>query len=195
MSVIAFTAREQRFGFLPLGSTGSKAIPDDRLVPEEGILDPGLLMIASGLLPLSPSDRLHLLDCAITRAGPGPASGYRCGLGRRNHDGRARCRGRIVEGDRVVGRVRGDAGDGAVNRPDQVDRRRRVVDRRLGQRLGDDDTRLVDADVKLSPAPPATSSMFRCGPFASPTIESPVLSMTRCRLSCGGMCRRVRSRD
>src|SRR4030095_15583192 len=72
------SAREQRLGFLPLGSTGSKAIPDDRLVPEEGILDPGLLMIASGLLPLSPSDRLYLLDCAITRDGPRSASGDRC---------------------------------------------------------------------------------------------------------------------
>ena len=94
---------------LPCRSARSKAIPDDRLVPEEGVLDPGLLMVARGLLPPSPSDRLHLLDRAITSARPRSASGHRCGLGRRNHDGRATCTGRIVEGDRVVGRVRGDA--------------------------------------------------------------------------------------
>ena len=175
MSVIAFRTShaEQHLGFLPSRSTGSKAIPDDRLVPEEGVLAPGLLMVARGLLPPSPSDGLYLLDGAITRAGPRSASGHRCGLGRRNHDGRAPCTGCIVEGDRVVGRVRGDAGDVAVDRPDQRDGRRRIVDRRLGQRLGDDDTKLVDAHVKLSPAPLATSSMFRCGPFAfAPDRES-----------------------
>ena len=67
---------------LALRGTGSKAIPDDQLAPEEGVLDPGLLMVGRGLLPPSPSDGLHLLDGAITRAGPGSAPGDRCGLGR-----------------------------------------------------------------------------------------------------------------
>ena len=33
---------------------------DDQLVPEEGVLHTGLLMVARVLLPLSPSSLLHL---------------------------------------------------------------------------------------------------------------------------------------
>ena len=43
---IQHVAREQRFDRSPTGRLGSKTIADDRLVPEEGVLDPRLLMVA-----------------------------------------------------------------------------------------------------------------------------------------------------
>ena len=39
-------AREQRFDRSPTGGPGSKTTADDRLVPEEGVLDSPLLMVA-----------------------------------------------------------------------------------------------------------------------------------------------------
>ena len=43
---IQHVAREQRFDRSPTGRLGSKTLADDRLVPEEGVLDPRLLMVA-----------------------------------------------------------------------------------------------------------------------------------------------------
>ena len=81
----------------------------------------------------SPSDFLHLLDRAIASTRSRSPSIHRCGLGRGNHDVRAtRTRG-IVEGDRVAGRVRRDAGDVAFDRIDQSDGRRRVSEIALSQ--------------------------------------------------------------
>src|SRR5262245_45344379 len=111
----------------------SNAIPDDRLVSEEGVLHTGLAMVARRLFPLSSSDRLHLPNRAIASAGPRLPSRYPCRLGRWHHDSRAtRARG-FVEGDRVAGGGPGDAGDAAVDGFDQFDGHRRVVDRGLGQ--------------------------------------------------------------
>ena len=82
-----------------------------------------------------------------------------------NHHARAPHTGRFVEGHRVVGRVRRDAGDVRVGRLHQIDARRGVVDRCLGQRLRDDDVRSVDTEVELFSATPAMSPMFRSGPL------------------------------
>ena len=73
---------------------------------------------------------------------------------------------RIVEGQRVVSRVRRDAGHVVVDRLDQLDARHGVIDRRSGQRLGHDHTRSVDAEMELPPASLAPSSVLRGGPFA-----------------------------
>ena len=130
---------------LPCWTARSKAIPDDRLVPEEGVLHAGLPMVARLLLPPSSSDLLHLLDRAIASARPRSPSRHPRRLGRWHHDGRATRTSSIVEGDRVVGRVPRDAGDAAVECVNQLDGRRRVIDSGLGQRVGDDDTRSVDS--------------------------------------------------
>ena len=43
---IQHIARELRFDRSPTGCPGSKTIADDRLIPEEGVLDSRLLMVA-----------------------------------------------------------------------------------------------------------------------------------------------------
>ena len=80
-------------------------------------------------------------------------------------NGRAPCRGRLVERDRIVGPVGRDACDVGVERVDQADAGRRGIDRRLGQRVGDDHTRLVDAQMELLPASLAATAVLRRGPF------------------------------
>ena len=58
---------EDGLRLLPRSTARSKALPDDQLVPEEGVLHTGLLMVARVLLPLSPSSLLHLSDRAVAR--------------------------------------------------------------------------------------------------------------------------------
>ena len=58
---------EDGLRLLPRPTARSKALPDDQLVPEEGVLHTGLLMVARVLLPLSPSSLLHLSDRAVAR--------------------------------------------------------------------------------------------------------------------------------
>ncbi len=172
---IQHVAREQRFDRSPAGCPGSKTSADDRLVPEECVLDSRLLMVSCRRLPPSPSDSLHLVDRAITSARPRPASGHPGRLGWRNHDGRAPCTGRIVEGDRVVGRVRGDSRDVGVDGFDQLDACRRVIDRRFRERVSDDHTGVIDAHngasstracrvlhVSPQPIPPRRQSTGQC---------------------------------
>ena len=123
-------------------------------------------MVARRLLPLPSSDVLHPPDRPIASTRPRSPSGHTCRFGRWHHNLRAtRTRG-IVEGDRVVGGVRRDARHVAVDRRDQIDARRRVIERRLGQDFGDDHTRSVDRNMELLPATRAASAVFRGGPFA-----------------------------
>jgi len=136
----------------PCWTACSKAMPDDRLVPEEGVLHAGLPMVAGFLLPPSPTDLLQLLDRAIASTRPRSLSRDPARLGRSHHDDRTtRTRG-IVERDRVVGRVPRDAGDAAVDGFDQSDGCRCVIDSGLSQRVRDDDTRSVDTHMELLPA-------------------------------------------
>ena len=121
--------------------------------------------IAGLLLPPTAADLLHLLDRAIPSARPWSPSRHTCRLARWDHDGRTPCRGRSVERDRVVGRVSRDACDVGVERLDQADGGRRVIDRRLGQRVGHDHTQPVNAEMKLLPAPLAPTAVLRRGPF------------------------------
>ena len=74
---------------MPCWTVGSKAISDDGLVPEEGVLHAGLPIVARLLLPPPASDRLHLRDRAIARARPRSPSRHRRRLGRWHHNGRA----------------------------------------------------------------------------------------------------------
>ncbi len=60
------------------------------------------------------------------------------GPDRGHHDRRTpRPRG-LVHGNRVVGRVSGDAREGTLDRGDQLEGGGRVIHRRLGQRVGQD---------------------------------------------------------
>ena len=75
-------------------------------------------------------------------------SRHRERLGRRHHDGRATRTSGIVDGDRVVGPVRRDTGDVAVDRIDQMESSCRVIDMTLGQGFGDDHARSVDREME-----------------------------------------------
>ena len=122
-------------------------------------------MIARHLLPASPSSLLDRQDRAITSARPRAASRHVGRTRRRNHDGRATRTGGLVTADRLVGGIRRHPSEGAVDRLDQRNASRRVVDARLRQGPGDDHTRPVDTEMPLLPASPPPSCMFRRGPF------------------------------
>ena len=118
---------EDGLRLLPRPTARSKALPDDQLVPEEGVLHTGLLMVARVLLPLSPSSLLHLSDRAVARGRSWSPSRHGGCPGRWNDDRRATRTRSLVDATRVVGRVRREAGDVAFDLVDQIEGRRRVV--------------------------------------------------------------------
>ena len=79
-----------------------------------------------------------------SRTRDGGAARQRRGSRRRHHDPCATGGRRVVEGDRVVGRIRG----------------------RLRERLSDDNTGAVDTERQLLPAPLPAAAVFGGGPFA-----------------------------
>ena len=110
-------AREACFGLAPARRSGAQAAADDRFTPEEGVLNPGLLVVTRLLLPSSTSECPHALDRSIAETGPWPASRDGGRLRRRDHDGRASGTGRCVERDSVIGGIRSHAGDVSVQFP------------------------------------------------------------------------------
>ena len=156
---------EDGLRLLPRPTARSKALPDDQLVPEEGVLHTGLLMVARVLLPLSPSSLLHLSDRAVARGRSWSPSRHGGCPGRWNDDRRATRTRSLIDATRVVGRVRREAGDVAFDRVDQIEGRRRVVNMPAGQGVSDDHARSVDAQMKLLPAAYTASAMFHGRPF------------------------------
>ena len=108
-------------------------------------------------LPASPSSLLDRQDRAITSARPRSVSRHVGRTRRRNHDGRATRTGGLVKADRIVGGIRRHPSESAVDRLDQRDANRRVVDARLRQGPGDDHTRSVDTEMPRLPASPPPS--------------------------------------
>ena len=156
---------EDGLRLLPRPTARSKALPDDQLVPEEGVLHTGLLMVARVLLPLSPSSLLHLSDRAVARGRSWSPSRHGGCPGRWNDDRRATRTRSLVDATRVVGRVRREAGDVAFDLVDQIEGRRRVVNMPAGQGVSDDHARSVDAQMKRLPAAYTASAMFHGRPF------------------------------
>ena len=156
---------EDGLRLLPRPTARSKALPDDQLVPEEGVLHTGLLMVARVLLPLSPSSLLHLSDRAVARGRSWSPSRHGGCPGRWNDDRRATRTRSLVDATRVVGRVRREAGDVAFDLVDQIEGRRRVVNMPAGQGVSDDHARSVDAPMKRLPAAYTASAMFHGRPF------------------------------
>lgn len=115
---IQHVARELRLDHLPTWSSGSQTIAENRFVPEEGILHAGLAMTTCLLLPSAPAQLRDLPDRAIASARPRSASGQPGRLDGWNHDLCATLPRGVVEGDRVIGRVRRDAGHIAIDGPD-----------------------------------------------------------------------------
>ena len=162
---IEHVARKHRFDSLRCASPTSKSIAENRLVPEERVLDAGLSMIADLLLPSTAPNLADPSDRPIASARPRVASGQRGCLRRRHDDGRASGVGCLVEGERVVGSVRRDRPRAAGNGLDQIDARTRVIHREIGQRLSDDHSRVVDSQMKRLPPTPPASSVFRRRPL------------------------------
>ena len=156
---------EDGLRLLPRPTARSKALPDDHLVPEEGVLHTGLLMVARVRLPLSPSSLLHLSDRAVARGRSWSPSRHGGCPGRWNDDRRATRTRSLVDATRVVGRVRREAGDVAFDLVDQIEGCRRVVNMPAGQGVSDDHARSVDAQMKLLPAAYTASAMFHGRPF------------------------------
>ena len=83
-------AREARLGLSAVATAGSKAVPDDPLVPEERVLDARLPMIARRLLPSSAAECLHPPNGPIPGARPrSPARDTGRPVGRDNDGTRA----------------------------------------------------------------------------------------------------------
>ena len=143
-----------------------ESLSEDRRVPEEGVLHVGLLMVAGHLLPPPATDCLHRRDGAIPRTRPWSPARHTRRPVRWNDDGLATSSRGLVDGDRIVGRVSRDTRDVVVDRLDQADASGRVIDRRIGQRVGHDRTPLVDAEMELLPAALAEAAVFRSSPFS-----------------------------
>ena len=156
---------EEGLSRLPRATARAKALPNDRLVAEEGVLHTGLLMVARVLLPLSPSNLLHPPDRAVARGRSWSPFRHGGRPGRWNDDRRATRTRSLVYATGVVGRIRREAGDVAFDRVDQIEGRRRVVNMPAGQGVSDDHARSVDAQMELLPAPRPAASMFHGGPF------------------------------
>ena len=122
-------------------------------------------MVARVLLPLSPSNLLHLPDRAVARRRSGSPSRHGGRPGRWNDDRRATRTRSLVDATRVIGRVRREAGHVAFDRVDQIEGRRRVVNMPAGQGVSDDHARPIDAQMELLPAPRPAAAMFHGGPF------------------------------
>ena len=152
-------------------------------------------MVARRLRPASPSSLLDRQDRAITSTRPRSVSRHVGRTRRRNHDGRPTRTGGLVKADRIVGGIRRHPSEGAVDRLDQRDASRRVVNARLRQGPATITPRPVDTQMQLLPASPPPSSMFRRGPYhPRPRSRGPVLSTMRGRLAPAGARRSGRSR-
>ena len=62
-------AADLRFALLRGEEAGAKGSAEDRLIPIEGVLGAGLLMVAGLLLPLAFTDPLSPADVAVSPAG------------------------------------------------------------------------------------------------------------------------------
>jgi hypothetical protein len=121
-------ARDQRFSFLRFGMTSTELVTDDRLVSEEGVLNPGLSMIGRLLLPSAATDLLDSHDRAITSRGEGASSSrYSCCLDRRNDDVGAARSNSIVNSNRVISCVRREAYNVALDHINEINTGPRVV--------------------------------------------------------------------
>ena len=159
-------ARENGFGGLPRWGARSKTISNDRLVAEEAVFHPRLLVIACLVLPPSATDLVQSADRTIASSRPRSSTRDPSGPLRGDDDDRATRLGRPVDRERVVGGVRRHARDVAVDRVDQRHADRCVIEMLVGQGLSHDHPRAVDTEVELLPATPAASPAFHGGPFA-----------------------------
>ena len=93
--------------------------------------------------------------------------------GRWNDDRRTPRRRGLIDGDRVIGGVSGDAHERTLDRSEQIEGGGRIITRLLGQRVDTDPAGLIDAKVELPPATSAAATVFRGGPLTFPNDGQP----------------------
>ena len=79
----------------------------------------------------------------------------------------------LVDGDRVIGSVSGDAYERVLDHGEQIEGGGRIITRRLGQRVDEDHAGLIDAKVELPLATPAAATVCRGRPLTCPDDGQP----------------------
>ena len=125
-------------------------------------------MVPGRLLPLAPAERLHQRDRPIPRGRPRAVARDGRRPGRWDDDRRTPRRRGLIDGDRVIGGVSGDAHERTLDRSEQIEGGGRIITRLLGQRVDTDPAGLIDAKVELPPATSAAATVFRGGPLTFP---------------------------
>ena len=189
-SVIRLRISQPRTASLPCpaGLRARRAIADDGLVSEERVLHPALTMVPGRLLPTAPAERLHPRDRPIPRGRPRAVARDGRRPGRWDDDRRTPRRRGLVNGDRVIGAVSGDAHERTIDRVEQIEGGGRIIARRLGQRVDTDHAGLIDAKVEPPPATPAAATVFSRPPTHLPRRGTDPC----CRARDGGCPSRIR---
>ena len=125
-------------------------------------------MVPGRLLPLAPAELLHPRDRSIPRGRPRAVARDGRRPGRWDDDRRTPRRRGLINGDRVIGGVSGDAHERTLDRREQIEGGGRIITRLLGQRVDTDPAGLIDAKVELPPATSAAATVFRGGPLTFP---------------------------
>jgi len=156
-------ACESRFDFSRARIARAKPVTDYRFVSVDGILDSTLPMVSSLALPSSLSYFLDPFDGLIAARTSSPANGRVACWG--NDDGGTAIRCRCIEWSGVVGGIRDDGADIALDPTEELGAGRGVIDIGIGQALNHDETFGVDAEMELPPALSASAAVFRCSPL------------------------------
>ena len=121
-------AGDPSFSLLCVRVTSPEAATEDRLVPEERILDGSLAVVTGLLFPLSSPDLLDSCDRSVTsRTRHHASSANGCVAPWRNDNGSPSCCGRVVDLPRVVRGVRDEVGQFTVELVDKSGDGRGVI--------------------------------------------------------------------
>ena len=146
--------------------TSTKAIPDDRLVAKEGVLDGALTMVPRPLLPLSPTEFLNPPNRSIPSLCPLPSIRYKSRPRGWNDQPRPTLECGVVDRTRVVGGITRDAREPAVNLLDVIETCAGIVHVAVRQNPSNDPTRPIDTQRQLLPATFALLPMLDGRPLA-----------------------------
>ena len=150
------------------------------------VLDDALAVVAGLLLPLSSPEQLDPGHRSVASGTSRALLPCNCGVPRgRDDNGRSSREGCVVHRSRVVCSVGDKAAQCALELTEEIGNGRSVVGVSIGEHLRNDNTRLIDAEMELPPAPFPLSSMLRGRPLAfahdreSSTVDDKMGAFTR----------------